>query len=220
MCSDCLDIPLVSTQRIRNMLRTLFLMLFGYRVLCVVTCPLSYYCRNDDVINIAATRNGVTLRLSSEHSVRSLSSNMSFWDASFTPVIPGTATPPSQMAEQNSQTLNDEVTEVFGQLERFWGGFRKQVSEPCSHLRISQSTTPTILCFAPASKGSECYSDSAQGLGRLCLASPERHQPATRDPLRFCPCSGYRRSRWAATPQFFHLVIDARSSRLYHDRRR
>lgn len=29
---------------------------------------------------------------------------------------------------ETQQTLNDEVTQVVGQLSRFWGGFRKQVS--------------------------------------------------------------------------------------------
>src|SRR5260221_14536788 len=60
---------------------------------------------------------------------------MSFWDTSFTPATPGTSTPPTRTAEQPSPTLNDEVSEVIGQLERFWGGFRKQV----------RASTPTLL---------------------------------------------------------------------------
>ncbi|KAK0504727.1 hypothetical protein EDD18DRAFT_1397845 [Armillaria luteobubalina] len=35
----------------------------------------------------------------------------------------GTSTPPPGQPEQS---LNEEVTQVFGQLNRFWGGFRKQ----------------------------------------------------------------------------------------------
>jgi len=52
---------------------------------------------------------------------------MTFWDVSFSPAPPEASTPPPQTAAQPSQSLNDEVTEVIGQLERFWGGFRKQV---------------------------------------------------------------------------------------------
>jgi hypothetical protein len=85
--------------------------------------------RNDDVINIAAMRNGVTLRLSFRALCPQFVLKLDLWDTSFSPAIPGTATPPSQTAGQHSQTLNDEVTEVIGQLERFWGGFRKQVSK-------------------------------------------------------------------------------------------
>ena len=36
-----------------------------------------------------------------------------------------TATPPPR--EGPEPTLNEEVTQVVGQLSRFWGGFRKQV---------------------------------------------------------------------------------------------
>ena len=52
---------------------------------------------------------------------------MNFWDVSFATSSPGTATPPPQVSGQPPQSLNDEFTEVVGQLERFWGGFRKQV---------------------------------------------------------------------------------------------
>ena len=37
--------------------------------------------------------------------------------------ITGSNTPP----RQPEQSLNEEVTQVIGQLGRFWGGFRKQV---------------------------------------------------------------------------------------------
>jgi len=43
-----------------------------------------------------------------------------------TSLTPGTATPPPRAAEQSSPTLNEEVTQVIGQMGRFWGGFRKQ----------------------------------------------------------------------------------------------
>ncbi|KAH9161068.1 hypothetical protein EDB89DRAFT_809764 [Lactarius sanguifluus] len=51
---------------------------------------------------------------------------MSFLDTSLTNASPGTATPPPQTVGQSPPTLNEEVTEVIGQLGRFWGGFRKQ----------------------------------------------------------------------------------------------
>ena len=60
----------------------------------------------------------------------SFQTNMNFWDAPLAATNPGTSTPPPQMAEQASPSLNEEVTEVIGQLGRFWGGFRKQV---CPH---------------------------------------------------------------------------------------
>ncbi|TBU43416.1 hypothetical protein BD309DRAFT_960793 [Dichomitus squalens] len=46
---------------------------------------------------------------------------MNFFDAYD---ISGTATAPA--AAQPTQSLNEEVSEVVGQLSRFWGGFRKQ----------------------------------------------------------------------------------------------
>jgi hypothetical protein len=52
---------------------------------------------------------------------------MSFWDVSFTSSSSGTSTPQPQVAAEPSPSLNEEVTEVIGQLGRFWGGFRKQV---------------------------------------------------------------------------------------------
>ncbi|KAI0702974.1 hypothetical protein C8T65DRAFT_655243 [Cerioporus squamosus] len=45
---------------------------------------------------------------------------MNFFDAYD---VPGTATPPPNPPQQS---LNEEVTQVVGQLSRFWGGFRKQ----------------------------------------------------------------------------------------------
>ncbi|KAH9062333.1 hypothetical protein EDB87DRAFT_1606425 [Lactarius vividus] len=51
---------------------------------------------------------------------------MNFLDTSLANASPGTATPPPQAVGQSPPTLNEEVTEVIGQLGRFWGGFRKQ----------------------------------------------------------------------------------------------
>lgn len=39
--------------------------------------------------------------------------------------IPTSITPTPE-SQQQEQSLNDEVTQVVGQLTRFWGGFRKQ----------------------------------------------------------------------------------------------
>ena len=52
---------------------------------------------------------------------------MNFLDTSLTTASPGAVTPPPQAAGQSQPSLNEEVTEVIGQLGRFWGGFRKQV---------------------------------------------------------------------------------------------
>lgn len=38
--------------------------------------------------------------------------------------VPAPSTPPPGQPEQS---LNEEVSQVIGQLGRFWGGFRKQV---------------------------------------------------------------------------------------------
>lgn len=50
---------------------------------------------------------------------------MSFYDA-FDPT--GAAPLPSDLRVQ--QSLNDEVSQVVGQLSSFWSGFRKQVRSP------------------------------------------------------------------------------------------
>jgi hypothetical protein len=43
--------------------------------------------------------------------------------------VPGTTTPPAtDNSNQPQQSLNEEVSQVIGQLNRFWGGFRKQAS--------------------------------------------------------------------------------------------
>ncbi|KAA1474311.1 hypothetical protein DENSPDRAFT_840896 [Dentipellis sp. KUC8613] len=52
---------------------------------------------------------------------------MNFFDATFEPG--GASTPPREASHARQQSLNEEVTEVIGQLGRFWGGFRKQSQE-------------------------------------------------------------------------------------------
>jgi hypothetical protein len=75
---------------------------------------------SDDVIAIISP---LSINLEPFYSVPS----MSFWDVSYTSPRSGTSTPQPQVAGQPSPSLNEEVTEVIGQLGRFWGGFRKQV---------------------------------------------------------------------------------------------
>lgn len=41
--------------------------------------------------------------------------------------LSGVNTPPANAEEPPAQTLNEEVSQVLGQLNSFWGGFRKQV---------------------------------------------------------------------------------------------
>lgn len=36
--------------------------------------------------------------------------------------------PTPQPSDENQPSLNEEVNQVIGQLGRFWGGFKKQVS--------------------------------------------------------------------------------------------
>lgn len=47
--------------------------------------------------------------------------------------LSGVNTPPANAEEPPSQTLNEEVTQVLGQLNSFWGGFRKQVGLTVTH---------------------------------------------------------------------------------------
>lgn len=61
--------------------------------------------------------------LSVHHNV--VTSNMNFLDT-YGITGTGTSTPPT-VEQQPEQSLNEEVTQVIGQLGRFWGGFRKQV---------------------------------------------------------------------------------------------
>lgn len=42
--------------------------------------------------------------------------------------VSGTNTPSANSEQPSAQTLNEEVNEVLGQLNSFWGGFRKQAS--------------------------------------------------------------------------------------------
>ena len=42
--------------------------------------------------------------------------------------VSGVNTPPANSEQPSAQTLNEEVNEVIGQLNSFWGGFRKQAS--------------------------------------------------------------------------------------------
>lgn len=47
--------------------------------------------------------------------------------------VSGEATPPANSEHPTAQTLNEEVNEVIGQLNSFWGGFRKQASPTAPH---------------------------------------------------------------------------------------
>lgn len=49
--------------------------------------------------------------------------------------LSGVNTPPANAEEPPAQTLNEEVTQVLGQLNTFWGGFRKQVCLTIAHHR-------------------------------------------------------------------------------------
>jgi hypothetical protein len=46
--------------------------------------------------------------------------------------------PTPQPSDANQPSLNEEFNEVVGQLGRFWGGFKRQVRDPCSPKPISR----------------------------------------------------------------------------------
>lgn len=58
------------------------------------------------------------------YSIPNLSATMNYVD---TIDLPGANTPPANAEDPPGQSLNEEVNEVLGQLNSFWGGFRKQV---------------------------------------------------------------------------------------------
>lgn len=51
--------------------------------------------------------------------------------------ITGTGATTPQPNSQPEQSLNEEVSQVIGQLGRFWGGFRKQVNHSSTHSQLS-----------------------------------------------------------------------------------
>lgn len=54
--------------------------------------------------------------------------------------IAGTVTPPPRTEPE--QSLNEEVSQVIGQLGRFWGGFRKQVRGLSTGCEVLSMTPP------------------------------------------------------------------------------
>lgn len=49
--------------------------------------------------------------------------------------VSGNNTPPVNTEQPPAQTFNEEVSEVIGHLNSFWGGFRKQASIIAIHHR-------------------------------------------------------------------------------------
>src|SRR6266436_9695750 len=67
----------------------------------------------------------------------------------------GTSTPPQPSRPE--QSLNEEVSQVIGQLGRFWGGFRRQVSRVQCLLKCEVKLQRYLLepnCVRVRSKGS------------------------------------------------------------------
>jgi hypothetical protein len=62
--------------------------------------------------------------------------------------VTGSITPPA--SGQPQQSLNEEVTQVIGQLGRFLGGVRKQVS--CLHMAIVFQRDESITFFSCRAK--------------------------------------------------------------------
>ncbi len=89
---------------------------------------------------------------------------MSFLDTSLTNASPGTATPPPQAVGQSAPTLNEEVTEVIGQLGRFWGGFRKQVCH-CATLSTTHWALALISVPVASPKSQSAIEAARKDLG-------------------------------------------------------
>lgn len=81
---------------------------------------------------------------------------MNFFDAAYDPVVPSTS--PPEPTHQRQQSLNEEVTEVIGQLGKFWGGFRKQ--------------SQTVIQAARKDLG-DYVSQAQQELNKLTVTTPE-----------------------------------------------
>ena len=58
---------------------------------------------------------------------------------------PGVNTPPTNPEQPPAQSLNEEVNEVIGQLNSFWGGFRKQASPVTVHHRGLRCFDDTVF---------------------------------------------------------------------------
>jgi hypothetical protein len=71
-----------------------------------------------------------------------LSLTMNFVDAID---LPGVNTP-ANAEEPPAQTLNEEVNQVIGQLNSFWGGFRKQVGLTLVHHREFKHFDGAVFC--------------------------------------------------------------------------
>ncbi|KAG5648557.1 hypothetical protein DXG03_003168 [Asterophora parasitica] len=74
-------------------------------------------------------------------------------------------TPPIQEPQQPQQSLNEEVSEVIGQLGRFWGGFRKQAC-----LRIHNRSSQSVLQTARKDFG-DVVSQAQKELTKLTTES-------------------------------------------------
>src|SRR5216683_8273438 len=95
-------------------------------------------------------------------------------------------------------------------LNGFGGASGSRFAPSPPHLR-------SLCWFTCTSKGPKRYPGCAQRPGRLCLAGAERHQPATREPLRV---GAFLYSDHGCRCAVAHTLVIPRSSRLCHDRRR
>ena len=78
--------------------------------------------------------------------------------------VAGSATP---VSNQPQQSLDEEINQVVGQLNRFWGGFRKQVS---------YSRHVPLICFGgnlAINVEPNCIRSSTKGFESGCLPGSE-----------------------------------------------
>jgi hypothetical protein len=111
--------------------------------------------------------------------------------------LSGVNTPPANAEEPPAQTLNEEVNQVLGQLNSFWGGFRKQVGlnvvhrNRLRHLDIGVFDCPRVkLHFRVRRRISEMSFNKPRRSSRSLLRSlhpptlpklkPPLRQPAAR----------------------------------------
>ncbi|KAI0645409.1 hypothetical protein C8Q79DRAFT_964452 [Trametes meyenii] len=99
--------------------------------------------------------------------------------------VPGTTTPPAN--SQPGPSLNEEVTQVVGQLSRFWGGFRKQSQTALETARKdlgqvvqqAQKELTKLTAEAPSSTTTATAESGASSTEQAALVPAEAEVEAT-----------------------------------------
>ncbi|KAI0314118.1 hypothetical protein OF83DRAFT_472513 [Amylostereum chailletii] len=99
---------------------------------------------------------------------------MNFWDSTLASSTTGAATPPPDAGRQ--QSLNEEVTEVMGQLNRFWGGFRRQSQDA---IQAARKDLGDVVAQAQKEFSKLSIADSVESSSRDPSVSIEGERPAS-----------------------------------------